>query len=79
LCVLEGRPRASARLAGYSEAICAARDEAREQNETAATTRAQSLARRSLADHATFTRLHAEGAALRDAEVATLAFAIDDG
>jgi predicted ATPase/DNA-binding winged helix-turn-helix (wHTH) protein len=78
LCALEDRPRAAARLAGYSEAIYAARGEAREQNETDATTRAQALSRRALADHATFTRLHTEGAALRDAEVGTVAFAIYD-
>lgn len=78
LCALEGRPRAAIRLAAYSEAIYAARDEAREQNETAATTRAQALARRALDDPASFPRLHDEGAALRDAEVAAVAFAIDD-
>ncbi|HSC64874.1 MAG TPA: hypothetical protein VLD35_14630, partial [Caldimonas sp.] len=77
LCALQGRPRAAVRLAAYSEALYAARDEAREQNETAATTRAQALARRAL-DDATFERLHAEGAALRDADIATIAFAIDD-
>jgi len=77
LCALRGRPRAAVRIAAYSEAIYAAREEAREQNETAATTRAQSLARRAL-DDATFARLHAEGTALRDAEIAAVAFAADD-
>jgi pimeloyl-ACP methyl ester carboxylesterase len=50
----------------------------REQNETVATARAQALVRRALDDPATFTRLHAEGATLRDAEVAAVAFASDD-
>ena len=78
LCALQGRHRAAVKLAAYSEAIYAAREEAREQNETAATTRAQSLARRTL-DDATFARLHAEGAGLRDAEIAAVAFGADDG
>jgi predicted ATPase/DNA-binding winged helix-turn-helix (wHTH) protein len=78
LCALEGRPRAAARLAGYTEAIYTARSEAREQNETTATQRAQALASRALDDPAALARLHAEGAALRDAEVAALAFSIED-
>jgi len=78
LCALQDRPRAAVKLAAYSEAIYAAREEAREQNETAATTRARSLARRAL-DDATFARLHGEGAALRDTEIAAVAFAANDG
>ncbi|HEY2188054.1 MAG TPA: winged helix-turn-helix domain-containing protein [Caldimonas sp.] len=77
LCVLEGRAAAAVKLAAYSEAIYAARGEAREQNETAATARARSLARREL-DDVTFARLDAEGAALRDAEVAAVAFGAGD-
>ena len=77
LCALQGRPRAAVKLAAYSEAIYAARDEAREQNETEATLRALSLAGRAL-DGATLTRLRAEGAGLRDAEVAAVAFAAGD-
>jgi hypothetical protein len=77
LCALEGRVRAAVKLAAYSEAIYATREEAREQNESAATTRAQALARRALGD-ATFTRLHAEGAALRDEEAGAIAFAAND-
>jgi hypothetical protein len=77
LCALESRPRAAVKLAAYSEAIYAARKEARELNETAATTRAQSLARRAL-DDATFARLYAEGATFRDCEVEAMAFAADD-
>jgi hypothetical protein len=78
LCALQGRARAAVKLAAYSEAIYAAREEAREQNETAATTRARALAGRAL-DDATFTRLHGEGAVLRDAEIAAVAFGVDDG
>ena len=77
LAALEGRPRAAVQLAAYSEALYATRNEAREQNETAATLRAQQLARRAL-DEATCARLQAEGAALRDAEIAAVAFARDD-
>src|SRR5262245_61457750 len=64
-CALDARPRAAVKLAAYSEAIYAARTEAREHNETAATTRTQSLARAAL-DSATYARLHAEGSAMRD-------------
>jgi len=78
LCALEGRPRAALRLVGYSEAIYAARGETREQNETEATTRARALAGTAI-DDATASRLHAEGARLRDAEVGDVAFAEDDG
>jgi hypothetical protein len=77
LCALEGRAAAAVKLAAYSEAIYASREEAREQNETAATMRARSLARDAL-DAATFARLHAEGSTLRDAEVEALAFAVDE-
>ena len=41
LCALDGRHRAAVKLAAYSESIYAAREEAREQNETAATMRAR--------------------------------------
>nr|HET7858192.1 winged helix-turn-helix domain-containing protein [Caldimonas sp.] len=75
-CALEGRCEAAVRLAAYSEAIYAARGEARERNETEATGRAWSLARAAL-DEATIERLRAEGAALRDAEIAAVAFAGD--
>jgi hypothetical protein len=78
LCALQGRHRAAVKLAAYSEAIYSARDEAREQNETEATLRALSLAGQAL-DEATLTRLRAEGAGLRDAEVAAVAFGDGDG
>jgi predicted ATPase/DNA-binding winged helix-turn-helix (wHTH) protein len=74
LAALERRPHAAAQLVGYSEAIYARRDEVREANETAATQRARALATAALGD-ATFERLRADGAKLRDAEVAAIAFA----
>ena len=77
LCALEGRHRAAVKLAAYSEAIYAARDEAREQNETAATQRALALAGRAL-DDAALAQVRAEGASLRDAEVAAVAFGEGD-
>ena len=77
LCALRDRPRAAVRLAAYSEAIYAARAEAREQNETAATQRALALAGQ-LLDDATLAQVRAEGASLRDAEVAVLAFGEGD-
>ena len=76
LCALEGRARAALKVAAYSEAIYAARREAREGNETAATTRAITLANGVL-DDATVARLTKEGAELRDAEIAAVAFGRD--
>jgi predicted ATPase/DNA-binding winged helix-turn-helix (wHTH) protein len=76
LCALEGRCEAAVRLAAYSEAIYAARSETRERNEAEATERARALARDAL-DDATIERLRSEGAALRDAEIAAVAFAVD--
>jgi hypothetical protein len=52
--------------------------EARERNEAEATERALSLARAAL-DEATIERLRADGATLRDAEIAAVAFAVDGG
>jgi hypothetical protein len=74
LAALEHRPQAAAQLVGYSEAIYAKRDEVREANETAATERARTLAVAALGD-ATFERLRADGARLRDAEIAAISFA----
>jgi predicted ATPase/DNA-binding winged helix-turn-helix (wHTH) protein len=76
-CALDGRPRAAVKLAAYSETLYAARGEARERNETAATLRARSQARHAI-DDATFTRLHAEGATMRDSEVEAIAFGVED-
>jgi predicted ATPase/DNA-binding winged helix-turn-helix (wHTH) protein len=77
LCALERRSRAAVMLASYSEAIYRAREETREQNETAATMRALSIARAHL-DAATFMRAQEEGAALRDADIAGIAFGSGD-
>jgi predicted ATPase len=77
LCALDARPRAAARLAAYSEAIYAARDEAREANETAATLRAWSLVQPAL-DEPTLARLRTEGAAMPDGQIETVAFGAED-
>ena len=77
LAALEGRPGAAVLLAAYSQALYTTRNEAREQNETAATLRALQLARQSLDDE-TVARLRAEGAALRDAEIDSVAFGHED-
>jgi hypothetical protein len=77
LAALEGRARAAAQLAGYSEAIYAARAEAREANETSATDRARTLAAAALGE-AEFARLHDEGGGLRDADIAELAFGVEN-
>ena len=73
LAALEGRPGAAVLLAAYSQALYTTRNEAREQNETAATLRALQLARQAL-DDATFVQLQAEGALLRDVEIGSVAF-----
>ena len=77
LAALEGRPGAAVLLAAYSQALYTTRNEAREQNETAATLRALQLARQSLDDE-TVARLRAEGAALRDVEIDSVAFGHED-
>jgi hypothetical protein len=64
-------------MAAYSQALYSARNETREQNETAATQRALHLARHAL-DDTTIARLQAEGAALSDADIDAIAFACDD-
>jgi predicted ATPase/DNA-binding winged helix-turn-helix (wHTH) protein len=74
LAALEGRPRAAAQLLGFAEAIYAARREDRgSTNEATAITRARTMAAAALGD-AEEARLRAEGAALREAEIAALAF-----
>jgi hypothetical protein len=73
LASLEARPRAAARrLLGYADAIYAAREEARESNETMAMDRARAIARASLGD-SELKRLEAVGARLRDSDIAALA------
>jgi predicted ATPase/DNA-binding winged helix-turn-helix (wHTH) protein len=74
LAALERRPHAAAQLVGYSEAIYTRRDEVREANENAATQRARALSAAALG-YATFERLRTDGARLRDAEIAAIAFA----
>jgi predicted ATPase/class 3 adenylate cyclase/DNA-binding winged helix-turn-helix (wHTH) protein len=77
LAALEGRPEAAARLAGYAD-VGNARVGEREPNEAAAVARAVQLAHAALGD-AAFDRLHAEGAALRDADIEAIAFGEDVG
>jgi len=77
LAALEQRPRAAARLLGYSEAAYAAREETIEVNEAAATTRARALAAAALGE-AAFAQAHADGASLRDSDIAELAFGSAD-
>jgi predicted ATPase/DNA-binding winged helix-turn-helix (wHTH) protein len=72
LAALEGRFEPAARLAGYADAGNARVSE-RQSNEAAAIAHAVQLARAALGD-AAFDRLHAEGAALRDADIEALAF-----
>jgi len=74
LAALEERPRAAARLLGYVDAVYAARHEERgSTNEDAAIARAAALAVAALGEPAA-ARLRADGALLRAAEVAALAF-----
>jgi hypothetical protein len=77
LAALDGRPRAAARIVGYSEAQYAARAEARERNETAATERARALARAALGD-AEFERQRNAGEALGETDIAAIAFGSAD-
>jgi predicted ATPase/DNA-binding winged helix-turn-helix (wHTH) protein len=78
LAALDARPRAATRLLGYAEAIYATRHEERcATNEAAAIARARTMAGRALGD-ADFSRLYAEGARLREADIAALAFGSED-
>jgi len=77
LAALEARPYAAARLLGYAEAAYAARhDDMGSTNEAAAVTRARAMVALAL-NEAEVARLHAEGVALRDADIAALAFGGD--
>lgn len=78
LAALEGRPQAAARLIGYADAAYATREILRQSNEAAAIDRARTLARAALGE-ATFGHLQAEGATLRDEQIAVIAFAPGDG
>lgn len=77
LAALESRPRAAARLAGFADKESAGLGEVREPNEAAAIQRATQLARAALGEPE-FERLHAQGAALREADIEAIAFATDD-
>jgi predicted ATPase/class 3 adenylate cyclase len=77
LAALDSRPRTAARLVGYADASYGARQESRQPNEAAADERTRKLARSTLGDPE-FDRLHAEGARLRDADIAELAFGSGD-
>ena len=74
LAAMERRPRASALLRGYADARYAATQNTRQVAEGITADRAEQLARPSL-PAGEFERLKAEGASLRDADIAALAFA----
>ena len=76
LAALERRPEAAALLSGYAEGEYAARQEARERNESAALVRAAALGRGALGDEG-WQRLLTQGAALCSADLAALAFPRD--
>jgi predicted ATPase/DNA-binding winged helix-turn-helix (wHTH) protein len=73
LAALEVRPQVAAQLMGYSDAAYRALDAGREGNAAVAVDRARALVLAALGP-AEYDRLHAEGAALRDADIAPLAF-----
>ena len=77
LAALEQRHHAAARFLGYSEAAYAAREEAIEANEAAAAARSRALAAAALGE-AAFAQAHADGASLRDSDIAELAFGSAD-
>ncbi len=77
LAALQSRPQAAARLLGYADASYAARREQHEGNEAQALARARALATAALGE-AAFGAAHADGAALRDIDIAELAFSCDD-
>ena len=77
LAALERRPRAAARLAGYSDAGYRAKSEGRERNEAAAAQRVAALAIAEIGVES-FESARAGGSSLADDQVAALAFATDD-
>src|SRR5262249_40518290 len=77
LAALEGRPRASALLRGFAETMYAARQLPRQVAEGITIERAEQIARKTLPD-AEFERLVGEGKALREQDVAAIAFAEKD-
>jgi predicted ATPase/DNA-binding winged helix-turn-helix (wHTH) protein len=78
LAALEGRLPAAARLAGYSEAGYAKHAAVRWRTEARAFERATALARSALGP-AAFERVMAEGALLRDEQIAAIAFGTEAG
>ncbi len=78
LAAEEGRMLAAAQLCGRADAIYASKSEQRQINEQRNADRARVLAQRALGESG-FARAHDAGAALGDADVAALAFAVADG
>jgi CheY-like chemotaxis protein len=77
LAALEGRPRAAAALAGYSDEGYRAKSEGRERNEAAASERVRALAVAQIGS-AAFEHAREGGCALTDDQIAGLAFASTD-
>ena len=77
LAALEQRPRAAARLAGHAERAFAGLGAVVEAGESISLERAKALAREALGG-TDFERLHAEGAALVEADIGAIALATDD-
>jgi hypothetical protein len=76
LAALEGRFEGAARLAGYSDAMYERTEDKRQHNETTALERARELVRGAIGE-AAMQRLQADGAHLRDDEIAGIALASD--
>ena len=77
LAALENRPRCAARLQGYGDAAHSARSATKDINDARAAERVDRLVREHMCD-AEFERLKAEGAALDDEDVASVAFGLED-
>ncbi len=77
LAVLERRPRCCALLRGYSDGVHGGNDFIRQANEARAAERAERLAREELGD-GEYGRLSSAGAALREEDVAAVAFGTRD-
>ena len=75
--VVERRPRAAARLAGYSDAGYRAKSEGRERNEAAASEGVRALAVAQIGE-AAFDSARDDGVTLADEQIAALAFASTD-
>ena len=77
LAALENRPRCAARLRGYGDTAHSARSATKDINDARAAERVDRLVREHMCD-AEFERLKAEGAALDDEDVASVAFGLED-